>query len=767
MSDPVTITLNGRAVEAAAGEMLIAVADREGVPIPRFCYHPKLSVAANCRMCLVEVSGARGPVPACATPVVDGMEVQTRSEFAREAQRATMEFLLINHPLDCPICDQGGECELQDLALEYGSDISRYSEARRVVLDPDLGPLVSTDMTRCIHCTRCVRFTEEIAGEQELGAFGRGEFMKIGTYVQRAMNSELSGCVIDLCPVGALNARPSRMNARAWELDDHPGLGEHDGVGSRLSRHTLRGRQIRCVPLVEETINESWLSDRDRFSYQAASHPDRLCWPLARHRDSWVRVSWEEALDRAAEALTKPGEKAGLIHPSSTVEECFRFQQLLRRCGARTVEHRARMSDFRGGVQYPQTPTLGCAVDRIAESDVIVLLGSFLRHDQPILNHRLRQAANSGTEVWIINPASFNWNFPPTQQAVLSPRKWLTLLHAMERSPAVAGREGGGTRFSDQLAQRLREAENALFWLGPLALNHPDASLLYASARNLCERTGARLGTLPEGANAPGAWLTGCVAHRGPGGMAEDGVDLSARQQEPPDLWVFYGVDPACDVADPARLRRVLAAARTTIGFHSFIPDPRHLPYDLLLPIPTVGERSGHLINLEGRWQSMTAAVPPPGEVKDGAEALVELLRATGHAPGFEGASLVAHCRGLEGRVVVTRKPPRDGKRLPDKGLLRVGAPSIYQQDPVSRHAHALQQAELAKDLVLRLHPETLRRHGLKNATHARLSQDGEILRLPLVADPQMPRDCVYLATGDARLGLLGNAFGVVDLHHA
>ena len=763
MSDPVTIVLDGRTVEATAGEMLIEVADREGVPIPRFCYHPKLSVAANCRMCLVEVARARGPVPACATPVVDGMEVQTRSEFAREAQRATMEFLLINHPLDCPICDQGGECELQDLALEYGSDVSRYSEARRVVPDPDLGPLVSTDMTRCIHCTRCVRFTEEIAGEQELGAFGRGEFMKIGTYVQQAMNSELSGCVIDLCPVGALNARPSRMSARAWELDDHPGLGEHDGAGSRLSRHTLRGRQVRCVPFIEDAINESWLSDRDRFSYQAATHPDRLCWPLVRHRGNWVRVSWEEGLDRAAKALMESGAKAGLIHPSSTVEECFRFQQLLRRCGARTVEHRTRMSDFRGGEQYPLLPALGCAVNRLAEHDVIVLLGGFLRHDQPILNHRLRQAANSGTEVWIINPAPFDWNFAPAEKVVMSPRKWATFLQAAERSHTLRGKESLA-HFPDRLAQRLKEADRALFWLGPLALNHPDASLIYTSVRNLCERTGARLGTLPEGANAPGAWLTGCVAHRGPGGAALDGIDLSARLQEPPDLWVFYRVDPACDVADPAGLRRALAVARTTIGFQSFIPDPRLLPYDLLLPIPTVGERSGHLINLEGRWQTMTAAVPPPGEVRDGAEVLVELLRATGHDPGLAGASLIAHCRGLEARTVVPRKPPRHNRRLPREGLLRVGSPSIYQQDAVTRHAHALQQTGLAQDLILRLHPDILSRQGLEGATHAHLFQDGETLRLPLVADERMPQDCIYLPTGDVRLSLLGDAFGLVDL---
>ncbi len=766
MSGPVSLTLDGRAVAATAGEPLIAVADREGVPIPRFCYHPKLSVAANCRMCLVEVEGARGPVPACATPVTDGMVARTRSSLAREAQRATMEFLLINHPLDCPVCDQGGECELQDLALEYGRGVSRYSEARRAVPDPDLGPLVSTDMTRCIHCTRCVRFTEEIAGEQELGAFGRGEFLKIGSYVQRALRSELSGCVIDLCPVGALNARPSRMRARAWDMDARPGLGEHDGVGSHLSRHILRGRQIRCVPRAEETLNEVWLSDRDRFSYQAAAHPDRLRWPLARHRGRWVRVDWEEALERAAEALAEAGEIAGLIHPSSTVEECFRFQQLLRGCGARTVEHRLRASDFRGGGQYPLAPSLGCAASRLAERDVIVLLGAHLRHDQPILNHRLRQAARAGAEVWIVNPVAFDGTFAPAREATLSPRQWLPLLRAAA-DPSTPRGEEGAADFADALARRLEEAERALIWLGPLALNHPDASLLFAAARALGARTGARLGVLPEGANAPGAWLTGCVAHRGPGGAAVDGVDLSRRLREPPDLWALYGLDAACDVADPARLRRALAAARTTIAFQAFLPDSESPPCDLLLPIPTVGERGGHLINLEGRWQSMAPATPPPDEARDGAETLAALSRATGRAPGLAGAALIAHCRGLEARALAVEEPPESAPRIPERGLLRVGSPSIYQQDPATRRAHALQQTELARELALRLRPETRDELGLGDAARAVLAQDGATVRLPVTVDPGVAPDCVYLPTGDARLAGLGDAFGVVELRDA
>ena len=765
MSESVTLTIDGQSVEARPGEMLIAVADRVGVSIPRFCYHPKLAVAANCRMCLVEVAGARGPAPACATPVMEGMEVQTRSTLARDAQRATMEFLLINHPLDCPICDQGGECELQDVALEYGSDVSRYAEARRVVPDPDLGPLVSTDMTRCIHCTRCVRFTEEIAGVQELGAFGRGEFTTIGTYVQKAMRSELSGCVIDLCPVGALNARPSRMNARAWEMVAREGLGEHDGVGSNLSRHILRGQQMRCVPRVQESLNESWLSDRDRFSYQAAAHPDRLLHPLARDRDRWERITWEEALARSAGALAEAQSMAGLIHPSSTVEECFRFQQLLRRCGADTVEHRVHATDFRGGGQYPMIPNMGCAVEETGDHDVIVLLGGFLRHDQPILNHRLRQAARAGVEVQIVNPAPFDWNLPYAGETILSVREWEALLRGLRRARPPYGAMGVG-RLATDLGARLKAAERALLWLGPLALNHPDAASLYAEACASCTELGVTLGVLPEGANAPGAWLTGCVAHRGPGGVAIEGMDLTARLAEPPELWMLYGVDPVCDVADPAAMRRALAGAQTVIGFQSFIPDPQQAPYDLLLPMPTVGERGGHLVNLAGRWQSMAPAVAAPGAVRDGVRVLEDLLRMCGHATGFAGISLTAHCRGLQAGAVAREAMGAGSSRLPATGLLRVGAPGIYQQDAATRHAHVLQQTELARELVLRAHPETLQALGLASAREATLAQGGETVALPLVADAGMATDCVYLPTGDARLGALGDAFGVVELRH-
>ena len=751
MSEPITLSIDGREVDARAGEMLIAVADRAGVHIPRFCYHRKLSVAANCRMCLVEVAGARGPAPACATPAADGMEVQTRSAAARAAQRATMEFLLVNHPLDCPICDQGGECELQDLALEHGHGESRYAEARRVVPDPDLGPLVSTDMTRCIHCTRCVRFTEEIAGERELGAFGRGEAMKIGTYVHAALRSELSGCVIDLCPVGALNARPSRMRARAWELDRAPGLGEHDGVGSRLYHHTLRGRVVRSVPRDAEEINEAWLSDRDRFAYQAAEHPDRLRAPQALRNGRWCEIDWDEAFALAARLLAADAPKAGLIHPSATLEECLLFERLLRGRGAGTVEHRLRQCDFRGGAQYPLMPGLGLKLAEIAELELVVLVGAFPRHDQPILGHRLRQAALGGAEVRALDLAPRPWNLPLAQERIAAPHAWLETLRQAGRG---------------KLGRRLERARRAAIWLGPLALAHPDAALLYAAARELAERTGAVLGTLPEGANAAGAWLAGCVAHRGPGGEAlPGGRDLETACATPGAVWVLHGLDPACDVHDPARMRAALAAARAVIGLTAFATPALREHCALLLPLATVGERGGHLLSLEGRWQAMTPAAAPPGEARPGAGLLADLAVAAGVELPWRGADeLLRHAQSLADAGPAPGAPYAGPARLGPGGLLRAGGPSIYQQDPAVRHAHALQQTELAASPRLRAHPATLRAAGLDGAPRARLAQDGAELLLPLDADERMPEGCVHLPTGDPALAALGAAFGPVEL---
>ncbi|WP_419608344.1 NADH-quinone oxidoreductase subunit NuoG, partial [Thiolapillus sp.] len=391
MSDQqnITIEVDGKKLEATPGQMLIEVTDAAGITVPRFCYHKKLSVAANCRMCLVEVENAPKPLPACATPVADGMKAWTCSPLARQAQKGTMEFLLINHPLDCPICDQGGECELQDVAMGFGEGISRFSEGKRVVPSQNIGPLIATDMTRCIHCTRCVRFGDEIAGIRELGATGRGEHMKIGVYVENSVSSELSGNIIDLCPVGALTSKPFRYRARAWELTTHDSVAAHDGVGSNIQVHVRNHQVMRVVPRDNEAVNETWISDRDRFSYQGMYSEDRLQKPLLRKDGELQEVEWQEALLETAEVLRQAeAERLGaLVSPSSTLEEMYLLQKLLRALGSGNIDHRLRQSDFRGDEADPALPWMGQRFDDLENNQAVLLVGSWLRKDQPLLNH--------------------------------------------------------------------------------------------------------------------------------------------------------------------------------------------------------------------------------------------------------------------------------------------------------------------------------------------------------------------------------------------
>src|SRR4029077_11570406 len=409
----VNIEVDGKPVKAHKGEMIIRATDRSGAYVPRFCYHEKLSVAANCRMCLVDVEKAPKPLPACATPVAEGMKVFTKSPRAIGAQRATMEFLLINHPLDCPICDQGGECELQDLAMGFGRDVSRYNEGKRVVQDEYLGPLIATDMTRCIQCTRCIRFTEEIAGIQELGMIGRGEHMAVRTYLESTVNHELSGNVIDLCPVGALVSKPYRFTARAWEMSSAPLISPHDPVGTNVFGHVLRGRLMRVVPRENESINEIWIADRDRFSYEGVYSPDRLTTPLVRRDGEWVASEWEPALMRVAEGLKDRGAGLGVLaSPSSTVEELYLLARLARGLKSPNIDHRLRQRDFRDQLSDPALPQLGLRLAEVDGLHALLIVGANLRREAPILAHRVRKAAQKGCAVAFLNPARFPYPFP-------------------------------------------------------------------------------------------------------------------------------------------------------------------------------------------------------------------------------------------------------------------------------------------------------------------------------------------------------------------
>ena len=449
--DTFGIEIDGRAFRARKGRMVIEVADANAIPIPRFCYHHKLTVAANCRMCLVEVERAPKPLPACATPVMEGMKVFTRSKTARAAQKSVMEFLLINHPLDCPICDQGGECELQDVAMGYGRDVSRFNERKRAVEDKDLGPLIATDMTRCIHCTRCVRFGEEVAGMPELGATGRGEDMEIGTFIAGSVDSELSGNVIDLCPVGALTSKPFRFRARAWEMEQRDGVAPHDAVGSNIHLHVRRGRVMRVVPRANEAINEVWLSDRDRFGYEGLYSEDRVRAPMVRRGGTWREVSWEEALEATAAGLREVVASSGgaalgaLASASCTVEELFLFQRLVRGLGSANVDHRVRQRDFSDQDAAPDHPSIGMGVDDLERLDAALLIGSCARKEHPIVNHRLRKASLAGAAVTYLDVMAHDLNLAPAARMVVPPPELVGALAAITMAAArIAGREPEG-----------------------------------------------------------------------------------------------------------------------------------------------------------------------------------------------------------------------------------------------------------------------------------------------------------------------------------
>ena len=484
--DKIKIEVNGKELEATPGQMLIEVTDAADIYIPRFCYHPKLSVAANCRMCLVQVEKAPKPLPACATPVIEGMRVFTRSDYAIEAQKANMEFLLINHPLDCPICDQGGECELQDIAMGYGRDLSRYSEGKRVVKDKDLGPLVSTDMTRCIHCTRCVRFGEEVAGLQELGTFGRGDTMEIGTFVEKSVDHELSGNIIDLCPVGALNNKPYRMSARAWEMEQRPTIAPHDCLGSNIYAHVLRGQVKRVVPQQNEAINETWLSDRDRFSYEGIYSADRLLQPLVRVNGKLESASWESALNAAAEGLSRAAvadsevAAGAWVSSSATVEEGYLTKRIMNHLGSNNIDYRLRRRDFRGETSEPVVPLLGTGISDLESLNACLLIGSNIRSEVPLIAHRLRKAALAGGAISFINAALYDYLFPVAayiENSAADFRKELAAVLVAAGDNSYQDSAAKHTEDHQRIAESLRRSGSSIL-LGHIAQRHPSFASL-------------------------------------------------------------------------------------------------------------------------------------------------------------------------------------------------------------------------------------------------------------------------------------------------
>ncbi len=621
--DIVNIEVDGKAVKAQKGQMIIEVTDDIGTYVPRFCYHKKLTVAANCRMCLVDIEGAPKPIPACAQPINEGMKIFTKSPRAIAAQKATMEFLLINHPLDCPICDQGGECELQDLAMGYGRDVSRYNDRKRVVKDKDIGPLVSTDMTRCIHCTRCVRFGEEVQGYPQLGTVGRGEDVKISTYVEQNIDHELSANIIDLCPVGALNNKPYRYSARAWEMTQHATISPHDCIGSNIYAHVLRGTVKRIVPRDNDSINESWIADRDRFSYEAIYSSDRLLTPRIKENGIWKNIDWKDALPLLAKKLTlSNSKKIGLISSSAaTTEESYLLSKIADHIGTSNIDYRIKRRDVTDQNHDPIFETLGTDIASIEKQNSILVVGSNIRVEAPILAHRIRKAAVRGAEISFANSKKHDYFFDIANY--ISGSGLVDLLSGIAVAAKVKSKEVNilckgvkANNIQHRIAKSLKDAKNAMVLLGCIAGSHAAYSSVRALAAAISEKTGATLGFITNGPNAAGASLAGVLPHRKIGGLQRQtpGMNVSQMLSKELDALVLVNIEPNSDIFVTKNVTPKIAKQKFVAALTPFASESLLESADLLLPIGTFAETSGTFINIAGTWQSFSGVANPVGE---------------------------------------------------------------------------------------------------------------------------------------------------------
>jgi len=723
----VNMEIDGVPVKARKGEMIIRVTDANHAYVPRFCYHEKLTVAANCRMCLVEVEKAPKPLPACATPVTEGMKVFTKSPKAIGAQRAVMEFLLINHPLDCPICDQGGECELQDLAVGFGRDISRFHERKRSVQDENLGPLIATDMTRCIQCTRCVRFTQEIAGFQELGMIGRGENVKVRTYIEQTVHHEMSGNVIDLCPVGALVSKPYRFSARAWEMISHPLVSPHDGVGTNLFGHVLRGRIMRVIPRENETINETWIPDRDRFSYEGVYSPDRIQKPMLRKGSEWVETDWETALTKVIEGLKPRASELGVLASStSTLEELYLLGRLARGLGSANIDHRLRQRDFRDQDADPVYPNLGMRVVDVDHLNSLLVIGANLRREVPILAHRVRKAALKGAKVISMTPVPTDYLFPVAVKMLSTPAQQVDDLAAILSVAAQAA----GKSVPDHLASFAQQAkvndthraavealvtgEKRAIWLGSLALRHPAYADIRALASAIADVTGASFGVLAEGGNAAGAYLAGAIPHREAGGKVAAAKGLNALEMVQKTLKayvLFGGVEPWVDSVGTDASRNI-GKAEFVVAITPFANDQLREIAHVLLPMGTYVETSGTYVNLEGNWQSQAGAAQPFADSRPGWK-ILRVLGTLANISGFEYQSseeVREEVRKACTEVAAIGAPSAGSSATTYKGSHRVTAGSVgadvldlsmYHIDALVRRAPSLQKTREGRTLAV------------------------------------------------------------------
>ena len=771
----VEIELDGKAVEVPKGSMVMHAANKLGTYIPHFCYHKKLSIAANCRMCLVEVEKAPKPLPACATPVTQGMKVFTHSAKAVDAQRSVMEFLLINHPLDCPICDQGGECQLQDLAVGYGKSNSRYEEEKRVVFHKNVGPLISMqEMTRCIHCTRCVRFGQEVAGVMELGMINRGEHSEITTFVGQTVDSELSGNMIDLCPVGALTSKPFRYAARTWELGRKRSVSPHDSLGANTTVQTKANKVMRVVALENEAINECWISDRDRFSYEGLNSADRITTPMVKQGGQWLETDWESALDYVARSLktisTESGAQAigALAHPISSTEELHLLQKIIRGLGSNQVETRLRQTDISGAAS---APWLGMPIVKLSELDRVLLIGSFLRKDQPVIAARIRTAAKRALQVLRIDTGGDDWLIPTVANISAAPSAWLNALSevalAVAKAKSVSAPAGTFNHpvsaGAQAIADSLLSGTTTAVLLGSAAISHPHATDLHVLAQFIAEQTGATLGFLPVGGNAVGASLVNA------NGAGVESVLSGDRRAV-----LLMNLEPDTDLPNPEQARAALAKASTVIALSPYKSADILEVADVILPISTYSETVATFVNAEGLAQTVQPSVKPLGDSRPA----WKVLRVLGGLLGLDGflynmpeevlgdALSETYCSQLNNKA--STNSVVNGNLAPLSGLERVADVTIYGGDQIVRRAPALQSTRDAKrGNQVGLGQVLFNQLGLNEGDAVRVTQGNLSVDLPATLEANLAANAVRVSAGTVASAKLGPMFGSVTVSKA
>jgi NADH-quinone oxidoreductase subunit G len=769
----VNIEVDGIAMEAPKNSMIIEATDRAGIDVPRFCYHRKLSIAANCRMCLVDVEKAPKPLPACATPVMEGMKIYTRSRRAVDAQHGVMEFLLINHPLDCPICDQGGECELQDLAMGYGRSVSRFTERKRVVKDKNVGPLIQTDMTRCIHCTRCVRFLEEIAGTSEMGGSGRGDRLEIGTCIEASIDSELSGNIIDVCPVGALTNKPFRFSARAWELEARPSVAGHDGVGSKLHYHHRLGKILRAVPADSESRNETWLSDRDRFSHFGLYAGDRVLEPRVKENGEWRTVSWAEGITAAAALLSGVREDHGpdqlgvLMSPSAASEEFFLAGRLVSGLGCANIDHRLRCQDFEAS---PLPPVFESTIAGLEQARSVLLVGSNIRHEAPLLGHRLRKAYLAGAQIGAVNPLDWDFHFELAVKDIAAPQHLLAALAGVASAVAEAtGTElpadlaglvsaADVTETHRELAAMLSRNEAGAVIVGQSAFAHPQAVGLRRLAAWIAGATNSHLNELPHGGNSHGAWLSGAV----PAG----GLNVREMLEDPRKAYLLWNFEPDFDVANPSLARQALAAADSLVAVTSFATTDLEEMADVILPLAPLAESEGTLYNLDGD----PAEFSPAGRVSGSCKPGWKILRSLGgelELEGFDQVNLAQVREAMSEQAAayeISGELPVLSATVSAEGFHRVGDLPMYGVDSLCRRSDALQQSVHAESGFAGLNPADAGTLGLDDGDLVMIDQGGEAIELPVQVSDAVPQGAVHLRSATCSTRVLGDSFGAMNI---